>query len=83
VENLEKSKALNVDSIKRILNRLKEWEIKPIFASSEFVFDGKKGNYKETDEVNPILLYGKQKVAIEDYIQSQFKDYLIFRLAKV
>ncbi len=82
-QNPEYSHQLNVDSIIRILRRLKEWEVRPIFISSEFVFDGAKGSYDEDDVASPIVLYGKQKFLIEEFIQSKFKEYIIFRLAKV
>ena len=76
-----KSQALNVDRIKSILEHLRRWKIKPIFTSTEVVFDGTKGNYIETDETNPLLLYGRQKVEIERYLQDSKEDYLIIRLA--
>lgn len=82
-ENIELSQALNVDSIKSILTELKEWGVKPVFTSTEVIFDGSKGNYVESDEVNPILTYGKQKVAIEKHLSQTFDDYLIMRLALI
>lgn len=78
-----KSRALNVDSIKSILRHIKEWNIKPIFISSEFVFDGIKGNYTEADVPNPILTYGRQKFEIEKYLQDNFENFVILRLSKV
>jgi len=62
---------------------LKNWGVRPIFASTEVVFDGRKGQYTETDCVNPVLTYAKQKVEIENFIETRFKDYLIVRLALV
>tara|TARA_Y100000590_G_scaffold470269_1_gene663214 strand:- start:16655 stop:18694 length:2040 start_codon:yes stop_codon:yes gene_type:complete len=82
-KNIEYSNLLNIISIKKILNYLKKYDIKPIFLSSEFVFDGKKGNYNEKDKAQPVILYGSQKLEIENYIQSNFKKYLIFRISKV
>jgi dTDP-4-dehydrorhamnose reductase len=81
--DLSKSQALNVESIKKVIRDLNAWQIKPVFTSSEFVFNGVKGDYVETDPVNPILLYGKQKVEIEEYLQETCGDYCILRLAKV
>ena len=83
VLDIKRSNAINIESIKRIVDYLKKRQIKPIFISSEFVFDGKKGNYREEDAVNPILVYGKQKVEIEKYLQDTCQDYIIIRLAKV
>jgi len=79
----ELSNQLNVNSIIRVLDRLKEWGVKPIFISTEFAFDGKKGNYNEEYRTSPIILYGKQKILIEEYIVANFNEYVIFRLAKV
>ena len=39
------------------------------FFHSKFIFDGKKGNYKESDYSNPINEYGKQKLEIEKFIE--------------
>lgn len=82
-KDVQYSRALNVVSIKKILDQLGNWKIKPIFTSSEFVFDGKKGKYHEADQATPILLYGQQKLEIEQYIQKYFEQYVILRLAKV
>lgn len=35
------------------------------FFSSDFVFDGRKGNYVETDSPNPLTVYGKSKLQAE------------------
>lgn len=83
IQNTELSHQLNVESIIRILEYLKKWKVRPIFISTEFVFDGEKGKYTEGSSTNPVVLYGKQKLLIEEYIQANFNEYLIFRLAKV
>lgn len=79
----EVSQALNVDSIKRVIDDLLAHHIKPIFTSSEFVFDGQKGDYTEQDVAEPILLYGQQKLDVEHYLQSVCPEACILRLAKV
>ena len=76
------SNLINVIKIKKILNCLKKHNIKPIFLSTDFVFSGKKGNYTENDKPDPIVLYGKQKLKIENFIKINFNNYLIFRLSK-
>lgn len=77
------SKAINVDAPIEILKILKKKSIKPIFISTEMVFDGKKGFYSELDKPNPILIYGKQKLEVEEYIQKNFTEYIIIRLSKI
>jgi len=79
----ERSQLLNVESIKWIVDGLLQLQIKPVFTSSEFVFDGMRGNYTETDPVHPILLYGRQKVEVERYLEEICDDYIVARLAKV
>ena len=43
-------------------------EIPFVFFSSDLVFDGRKGNYVETDAVNPIHVYGETKAAAEQIV---------------
>jgi dTDP-4-dehydrorhamnose reductase len=39
-----------------------------VFFSTDLVFDGRKGNYTETDAVNPIHIYGETKLAAEQIV---------------
>jgi dTDP-4-dehydrorhamnose reductase len=39
-----------------------------IFFSTDLVFDGKQGNYRETDAVNPLSVYAETKVAGEEIV---------------
>lgn len=51
-----------------------------IHLSTDFVFDGKNGPYKETDEPNPLSYYAKSKVASEELISSSdYKNTAIAR----
>ena len=75
------SEKINVESIKKIIDCLANHQIKVIFTSSEHVYGGKSSNNKESN-VDPILLYGKQKIIIENYIEKYIKNYTILRLGK-
>ena len=79
----ERSRAVNVDGIKTLIDDLVAAGVRPIFISSEFVFDGRKGQYLETDPPTPILLYGQQKLEIERYLESATQDFAVLRLAKI
>ena len=50
-----RSRKLNVESIIKIIKVIKKWHLPLIFTSSEFVFDGAKGNYSERETPKPIL----------------------------
>ena len=83
VRNPARSEAVNVDGIKAVIDELAAAGVRPIFISSEFVFDGRHGNYAESDLPNPILLYGRQKLVVERHLKTTVEDYAILRLSKV
>ena len=82
IKNKKKSNFLNVVKTKELIKEIINKKIYFIFFSSEFVYDGKKGNYNERDKTNPINLYGKQKLALERFIKKNTKNYCIFRIGK-
>ena len=43
-------------------------EIPFVFFSTDLVFDGRKGNYIETDALNPLHIYGETKLAAEENV---------------
>lgn len=53
-----------------------------VYISTEYVFDGSKGNYKEDDPVHPVNIYGWTKLAGECAIRA-LPEYLIVRCAFV
>jgi dTDP-4-dehydrorhamnose reductase len=50
-----------------------------IYLSSSYVFDGGKGNYRESDVVLPASNLGKYKVGGENYIRGKSVNYVIVR----
>ena len=48
-----------------------------IFFSTDLVFDGRKGNYVETDAVNPLSVYGETKVAAEAVVAANKRHTVI------
>lgn len=55
-----------------------------VHVSTDFVFDGEKdGPYVETDEPNPLSVYGASKLAGEIAVAAEFPDALIVRTAWV
>ena len=82
INNKTLSDEINIEATKVLIDTLSKYNVKVIYFSSEFVFDGTKGNYSENDATNPINVYGNQKLAIENYIQRNTSNYCILRIAK-
>lgn len=72
----------NVTRLKFVLDYCQNKNIKTIFISTDNVFDGKKGNYSENDERNPINCYGKMKYEIENYLLNH-NNHLLLRVGRV
>lgn len=51
-----------------------------VFFSTDLVFDGAKGNYVETDAVNPMSVYAETKIIAEEIV-SRHPRHLIIRTA--
>jgi dTDP-4-dehydrorhamnose reductase len=49
-----------------------------VFISTDYVYDGSKGNFTETDPVNPLQYYGQTKAAGERIVSS-LKNFVILR----
>jgi len=54
-----------------------------VYLSTDLVFDGKKGNYNESDRPNPRSVYAKSKLEGEEAVKSIQPDSLIARTAIV
>ena len=82
-KNKRKSNLINVKYTIKALKQLIKKNIYFIFFSTEYVFDGLKGNYKENSKVGNRLLYAKQKVKVEKFLKKQkYKNFAILRIAK-
>lgn len=79
----KKSYRENVEATKIVIDLAKRVKAKLIYTSTDYVFDGEKGPYREEDEVNPINVYGKHKLLSENLIRSEISDYLIIRITNV
>lgn len=79
--NPKKAYRINYTSTENICNILKRNKITShlIYVSSEYVFDGKTGNFKENDKPNPKIIYGKTKFKSEKFINKQLRKFTIVR----
>jgi dTDP-4-dehydrorhamnose reductase len=76
--------AINTEAVRVIAEESANINAWLIHYSSEYVFDGaKNGAYTEEDIANPLNIYGKSKIAADEYIQSITKKYIILRTSWV
>ncbi len=66
-----------------ISNASELFQSKFIYLSNCYLFDGHKGNYKETDTVLPFTAIGKAKLGGENYIRGRSLNYIIVRSSPV
>lgn len=62
----ELSWRVNVDAVKHFIIASRIHSSKIIHISTDYVFDGRKGNYDESSKPNPLSYYGKGKLAGEN-----------------
>jgi dTDP-4-dehydrorhamnose reductase len=67
--NPQECKSLNVDSVQLLANQCLAEHCHFQLLSTDFVFDGSKGNYQEEDAPNPLSIYGHSKLQAEEYIK--------------
>lgn len=77
-KNIKKSIDLNIIGTANLVKVCSERNIKIIFFSTNYVYPGKKGNYKEQDAVLPWNNYGWSKLGAESAVQ-MYKNSLIIR----
>ena len=77
--NKEACDLLNITVVKWLSELSRELNIHVIHLSTDFIFDGIKGNYKETDEPNPISYYGLSKLMSEEVLISSKIEFTILR----
>jgi len=73
------ARRINVEGTANIAQACVRVRAKLIFVSTDYVFDGNKGNYAETDEPNPINFYGLTKLEAERILASISSGFLLVR----
>lgn len=83
----EKEKELawrtNVEATATIAELSTKYNAFLIYISTESVFNGKKGNYKETDKPNPINYYGLTKLKAEQIVRESKTKHCIARTSVI
>ena len=78
-EEKEKCDLINVEAVKTLISSAKEHSSHLIHLSTDFIFDGEDGPYKEDDEPNPLSYYGLSKLRSEELIINSGIKHTILR----
>jgi len=70
---------VNVEGTRNIALACAKTNAKLVYISTDYVFDGEKGNYKEEDKPNPINYYGLTKLEGEKQVAQHCRNYAILR----
>jgi len=87
VDGCEKNKkiaySVNAIGTKNLAEYSEKISAKLIYISTDYVFDGKKGLYKEDDIVNPVNYYGTTKLDGESFVRDTCNDFIIARTSVI
>lgn len=83
-ENKALARKINYTGTVNLIEQLVDEGIKPIFFSSDYVFNGKSGGYDDEAVADPLNEYGRHKAEIEAHLkQNCHGKYLVVRLSKI
>lgn len=74
---------VNIKGTLNIIRKIKEHGARLVFLSTDYIFNGEDGPYRENDNPSPINVYGRTKLEAEEAIKGLLKDYLIVRTAQL
>jgi dTDP-4-dehydrorhamnose reductase len=71
--------ALNVDAVQYLADACAKIDAHLIQISTDFIFDGENGPYKEEDKPNPLSYYGLSKLKSEQLLQEHAVKWTVLR----
>jgi len=82
-ENPGKAYRVNAEAPGKIAKVCKREGIGLVYISTDYVFDGEKGRYKENDSTNPVCVYGESKLKGERNVMQNRPDPVIARTSVI
>jgi dTDP-4-dehydrorhamnose reductase len=76
----EEAEKLNVDASSLLAEIARDLNAQFVYISTDAVFDGKRGNYSETDEPCPLSVYARTKLSGEHAVLERHGSTLIVRI---
>jgi dTDP-4-dehydrorhamnose reductase len=87
VDNCERNKNLawkiNVEGTRNVVEAVRATDAFLIYISTDYVFNGKTGLYKESDAPDPINYYGFTKLEAEKIVENVADEYCVARTSVV
>jgi len=74
---------INANGTKNIATGAYDVHAKLVSISTDYVFDGEKGNYRENDKTNPVNYYGLTKLEGEKMVMHHCDNFVIARTSVV
>jgi len=72
-----------VQSTINLIALAKQCKARMVYISTDYVFDGKNGPYKEDAPLNPISIYGRHKLEAEQLVLKEIPNSLVLRVTNV
>lgn len=79
----EESYTQTVQSTINIVKLSNDCKARMVYLSTDYVFDGKEGPYKEEDAINPISVYGRHKLDAEQKVLAEVNGALVLRVTNI
>ncbi len=80
--NQDAARAINVELVRRLVSLCNSYDARLVHLSTDNVFDGTRGHYREEDETHPVNFYGCTKVEAETTV-THARNAVIARVALV
>lgn len=77
------SRKINYKLSKNLVDVCSEKTVRLIYISTDYVFAGTHGPYSELSPSQPTTQYGKDKLAVENFIRETLSDFAIVRTAGI
>jgi dTDP-4-dehydrorhamnose reductase len=81
--NRELAWKVNVEGTKNIVEQIKMRHSFLVYISTDYVFNGETGQYKETDRTDPINYYGLTKLKAEELVKDLVDEYCVARASVI
>ena len=74
---------VNVEATRLLAKLASKHDAVMLYLSTDYVFDGERGMYREEDKPNPINFYGHTKLIAEEIVKSLVEKYIIVRTSAI